>query len=207
MNQGYERIGRVSTDSVFKHTRRHWKDWIPLLDKAGARTWTHQEIVKYLAVKHKLSLWWQQGVAYGYEIAVGKRVEGQNVKGKYTVTATKSIPLSISKLWNFLLSDEGMKIWLKPLSPVRFVPNSMFETDDGFFGEVRTMKKNSRIRITWQDPNWEKKTVVQISLIPRPNHKSLLVVDHADIVSSKIKTQLGLRWRLVVTELQKHLSD
>ena len=53
--------------------------------------WTHGEIVAFLKVRYKLRPWWQQGVASGFEIATGRRVDGQNTKGLYTTTATKSL--------------------------------------------------------------------------------------------------------------------
>lgn len=191
----YERLGRVTTQSVFKCTGKHWHEWIAILDKAGARSWTHQEIVAFLKKKYKLGPWWQQGVTSGFELAIGRRIEGQNAKGEYSLTATKSLPLGALKVWNLLLSKEGQAAWLKPLYPVTLAPGHAFETSDGFFGEVRTMKKAQRIRMTWQDPNWEKKTVLQIHLVPRPNDKSLLAFTHDEIKHLKTQSLLRARWK------------
>ncbi|MEW6055422.1 MAG: hypothetical protein AB1540_02315 [Bdellovibrionota bacterium] len=202
----FKKIGKVTTESVFKGTKRHWKEWVAVLEKAGARSWTHSEIAEYLKVKYKLTPWWQQGVAVGFEIAIGRRKEGQDAKGNYMVTATKSLPHGAPKVWGFLISEKGQRIWLNPLAKVEIRPKSQFETSDGYFGEIRTMKKNRRVRLFWQDPQWQKKTVVELLLVARPAGKSILVFNHTGIKDEKTQTLLRGRWRKVADEVFRVLG-
>lgn len=201
----YEKVGKVSAESVTKHTGKNWEQWISILEKAGARSWTYQEIVAYLKTKHKQSPWWQQGVALGFEIAIGRRKEGQDAKGKYMVTATKSLALDVKAVWKFLVSEEGQKIWLKPYSETEIKPKSQFETKDGFFGEVRTVAQARRARIYWQDPLWEKPTVLELMLVPRPGKKSILVFNHTGIKDTKTQGLLRLRWRKAADDVSQRL--
>lgn len=197
----YEKIGKVTSESVFKHTKKTWKQWVSILDKAGARSWTYQEIVAFLKQKHRLTPWWQQGVALGFEIAVGRRKEGQDAKGKYMVTATKSLPYGVQEVWKVLISRKGQEVWLKPLSDVSIQPKAQFETTDGFFGEVRTVARFRRARLFWQDPEWDKHTVVELMLVPRPGKKSILVFNHTGIKESKTKILLRERWRKAADQI------
>jgi uncharacterized protein YndB with AHSA1/START domain len=199
----FQKIGRVTNASVLKATGKGWAEWIALLVKAGARTWTHQEIVAFLKKRHKLGPWWQQWVTSGYESAIGRRVEGQNSKGEYHVTATKSLPLTVKTVWKILVSDAGQSIWLKPLYKGVIAVRNTFETGDGFFGEIRTLKKDRRVRMTWQDPDWSYKTVVQVTLVPRPGERSILVIDHLQIKDLRVRAEMRKRWRDSVDELAK----
>jgi uncharacterized protein YndB with AHSA1/START domain len=202
----YAQIGRVSSASVHKGTGKSWDQWVAILDKAGARSWTHPEIVAYLKKRHKLSLWWQQGVTLGFEIATGRRIEGQNAKGQYQVTVTKSLSTGVAAVWKSLVSKKGARLWLRPLYDVAFEVGNTFETDDGFFGEIRTMKKNRRIRMSWQDPNWLKGTYVQVTLVDRPGEKSILVVDHGQIVDLRIQATLRKRWKSAASDFTDALA-
>jgi hypothetical protein len=74
----YEKIGKVSSGSVFKHTGKGLKEWVGILERAGANSWTYQEIVDFLKKKHRLTPGWQQGVALGFEIGTGRRKVGQD---------------------------------------------------------------------------------------------------------------------------------
>jgi len=189
---------------VFKHTGKHWKQWIPLLEKAGASSWKYQEIVAYLAKKHRLSPWWQHGVTTGFEIAIGRRKTGQDAKGHYMVTSTKSLPFNAAKAWKLVTSPEGLRIWLKPLmDDIEIKPKTQFETADGYFGEIRTVGKNRRIRMYWQDPLWDKHTVVELMLAAPTTGKIVLVFNHTAIRDTRTQATLRARWKTACAELLK----
>src|SRR5687768_10050998 len=99
----FGKVGRVSSESVRKHTGKDWKTWVRLLEAAGARNLPHGEIVALLKKKYRLTPWWQQGVALGFEIATGRRRPGQDAKGKYMVTATKSLSVDAKAAWKRLV--------------------------------------------------------------------------------------------------------
>jgi uncharacterized protein YndB with AHSA1/START domain len=201
-----KKIGRVSTESVFKATQKHWDQWLAILERAGARNWTHAEIVAFLKTKHKLRPWWQQVVSLSYQISIGRRIEGQNAKGQYSLTVTKSLYADVKKTWKLLASKEGMELWLRPMYAVAVKAGNHFETQDGYFGEFRTMLKERRIRMTWQDPNWEKATVVQILLVGRPKEKSILVFTNDQIRDLKTQASLRKRWKDAVGEFASRLN-
>jgi hypothetical protein len=214
----YPKIGRVTSESVQKGTGKTWDQWVALLDKAGARPWTHQEIVAFLKKKHKLGPWWQQGVAMGYEIAIGRRIEGQNAKGEYGLTATKSLRIDAKSAWKNFASEEGVAIWLQPLFEVELKPKKMFETQDGYFGEIRTVMKpvqdpskkaakvERRVRMTWQDPNWDYSTSVEFIFVIKPNGKSIIAVNHSKIKDLRVQAKLRARWRKALDEFAEKLS-
>jgi uncharacterized protein YndB with AHSA1/START domain len=205
-DQVIPKIGRVSTESVHKGTGRHWDEWIPLLEKAGARAMTHTELTQYLKKKYKLRPWWQQDVARGFGIHVGLRVEGQNLKGEYMVTKTKSIALAPPRVWEALVSPAGVALWLQPLFPVAIEVGAQFETEDGFFGEIRTLTKARQIRLSWRDPNWEKNTAVQVLLVARPGKNSILCFNHTQIRDLRVLAALRSRWESVIEALAAHFS-
>ncbi len=201
-----DRVGKVTSDSVRKYTGKGWDEWVPLLERAGASSWTHGEIAAYLKRKHRLTPWWQQGVALGFEIATGRRKEGQDIRGRYMVTATKSIGVGAAAVWKFAESTEGLAIWLRPLSEIRLKPKIQFETEDGYFGEIRTVAKQRRARLQWQHPEWEKHTVIELLLVPKPSGKSILVFNHTGILDVRTREVLRVRWRKVADEIHARMK-
>jgi hypothetical protein len=195
MKSKIKAIGRVSSESVLKGSGKNWDQWIAILDRAGARSLTHQEIVAWLKKKHKLTMWWQQGVTGGYEIHIGRRVEGQNLKGDYSVTVTKSLSVNQKTLWTKLWSPEGLLLWLKPMSDFTLKKKSQFEVEGGIFGEVRSFKAPLRARLSWQDSDWLKPTYLQIYVAKRPREKSILVFMHDGLKTAAAKEQMRKYWR------------
>lgn len=201
-----EKVGKVSSVSVHKGTGKHWDDWIKILDKAGARSLTHKEIVAHLKRKYKLSMWWQQGVTHGYELHIGKKAEGRNLKGEYSTMASRTIPVGVKESWKFLNSSEGLDFWLKPMGRFSIKPKMQFEVEGGIFGEVRTCKVGERARMTWGEEEWLKPSVLQIYLIPRSNVKSIIVFQHDRLPSDRVRLQMRDHWKAVVDGIHEYLT-
>ena len=189
------------TESLVKHTKKSWDQWIDLLNKSGARNLDHGEIASHLKKKYKLTPWWQHAVAWGYEVHIGRKVEGRNAKGRWSLTATKSLHRSSKDMWRYLTSEEGQAVWLKPLDPLSIEPKVAFETSDGFFGEIRTIAKARRIRVSWSDPEWDRPSYVTLMIVHRPGAKCLLAFMHGEIPDSRTRDQLRVRWRDVLEEV------
>jgi uncharacterized protein YndB with AHSA1/START domain len=202
----YEKIGRVSRESVLKGSGRDWDQWIKILDAVGAKMWTHQEIVAFLKKRYKLSPWWQQGVTLGYEIAIGRRIDGRSEKGEYTVTATKSIAASGQTVWKKLISEEGQKYWLQSLSTVSFKPGQTFETEDGFFGEIRTLTAGKKMRLSWQNPDQPEKSYVQVFVVARKGKNTILAFTHDKIKDKRFRENIRQRWRNSLEVMAKLLA-
>jgi hypothetical protein len=194
-------IARVSAKSVQKHTGKNWDEWIRILNRVGAQDWPYREICLFLKSKYKLSVWWQGAVTIGFETYIGRRIEGRSAKGEYSVSVTKSLHVSSKKAWKFLESDSGQAIWLKGFSRLSFQKGQTFETEDGFFGEVRTIKSGERLRMTWQDPEWEKASVVQMMAIARPGEKCILIFACEKIRDTRVRAMLKERWRQAADEI------
>ncbi|MFM6930590.1 MAG: SRPBCC domain-containing protein [Bdellovibrio sp.] len=200
MMKPIESLNRIKNNSVLKHTKRDWAEWVTLLSKAGAQSWTHQEIAAFLKKKYKLTSWWQQWVTSGFETYVGRRKEGANAKGTYSVTATKTIHLEHKLVWTKFASPEGVQAWLKPLNPFPLVLKQTFELDGGVFGELRTMKAPERIRLTWQEEEWPKKSTVQVHIISRKNGSTIIAIMHEGIQTPRIREDLRAHWKKSLTE-------
>lgn len=191
----------MTSASVKKGTGKSWDQWIEILDRLGAREMTHRNIVLHLQKKYRLTPWWQQGVTLGYEIHIGRRVEGQNGKGLFTTTTTKTLKAPASAVWKWLNSAEGQSLWLKPLSEFKLKPKAVFETEEGVFGEVRTMLVNRRARLRWQEDTWERPSILQIYLVPRKNGTCILCFTHENLATGRLRLQMRDYWRNVVSQI------
>ena len=197
----FEKLGRVTSASVQKCTGKSWREWVELLERSGARNWTHGETTAFLKKKFKLGPWWQQGVAHGYEIAIGRKIEGRNAKGEYSTAASRTFAMNRKDAWNFLASKQGLEIWLKPLSTFALKPGSAFETANGAFGEVRTMKAGERARLKWREDDWDKHSTLQVIAIARKGEKSVIVIQHDKLTVSRVRDAYRDYWKKRLDEL------
>lgn len=201
-----DKIGRVSSESVLKCTGKSWDEWVGILQKAGADRWSHKEIVVFLVKKYRLSLWWRQGVATGYETHLGKKIEGRNSKGEYSVVTSKTLPVSQAALWDYMVSPAGLAVWLKPLDSFTVEPGAQFECEGEVFGEIRTMMEPLRLRLKWRDLEWEKASILMLYLLPRPKEKSVLVFQHDGLKDGRLKIQFKEHWKQILSDVEQSLK-
>lgn len=202
-----EKIGIISNKSILKNTGKSWLMWIQILNKHGAMSMTHKEIVKLLKTRYKQSLWWQQQVAISYDIFVGKRIEGQNSKGKYSASPVKTIAYSSSKVWRFITSPKGQKIWLGEFANFSLDKGSSFEADGGYYGEVRTVLKNKRLRLKWIEGGTDKKSYLHVHVIARGTNKCMLVFQHDEISTAREKDKFKSHWKIVLEKISEAIDE
>lgn len=210
MNSKFNLINKVTAESVSKNTGRDWQQWLLALNKIHAQNLTRKELVQLLKTKFKLKPWWQQIVASGFEVMIGKKIEGRNAKGQFSITVTKTIHVPPKALWTFLVSKEGTEIWLKPLSQPEngmvFNIKTEFETEDGYFGEIRTISKGKKIRMSWMDIDWSKKTYFTVYIHSRDNKKTMLAFTHEGLVDGRLRAPLRQRWEEAINMIHQQLT-
>ena len=61
-----KKVDGVSSEAAKKATGYDWAEWKWILDRAGAKSWNHKEIVAYLKDNYELYGWWHQTVTVAY---------------------------------------------------------------------------------------------------------------------------------------------
>ena len=174
----------MSDDAVKAKTGKTWKEWFAVLDKAGAKKLTHQEIVKYLHTKQGVGPWWQQMVTVTYEQARGLREKHQKPSG-YEISVSRTVNVPISKLYHAFANDKARNTWL---------------AEDGL--AVRKATANKSMRVTWNDV----KTSLEISFISKGDDKSQVVVQHSKLPNAKASTTMKAYWRKALDRLRASLE-
>lgn len=101
----------MSDDAVRAKTGKGWTDWLAELDAAGAKDWSHKEIVAHLGKTTDLSGWWQQSVTVGYERLRGKRQVHETTEG-FSANKSKTIDAPIQHVFACWVENKKRERWL-----------------------------------------------------------------------------------------------
>ncbi len=190
----------MSDAAVRKATGYDWAEWRLLLDRAGAKDWSHKEIVSFLSTAQEvdpLSGWWQQTVAVGYEKMIGRRVVGQTADAGYQVGVQRTLPLSLAATWRFLVSDDAVRDWLGGGVDTELAAGVRYATEDGISGEIRVVKPGDRIRLTRQEGTGASSTL-QIALTPSGDRKTSVRFHHEKLTSTADRERMRQSWTEVL---------
>jgi uncharacterized protein YndB with AHSA1/START domain len=175
---------RMSDEAVKAKTGKDWKEWFAILDKAGARKLSHQEIVKYLHTKQGLGPWWQQMVTVTYEQGRGLR-ELHQKPGGYEISVSRTVNVPLAKLYQAFATEKARKTWL---------------SEDGLV--IRKATTDKSMRVTWNDG----KTSVEIGFYSKGDDKSQVAVQHSKLPDAKASAKMKKYWAEALDRLRKTLE-
>jgi uncharacterized protein YndB with AHSA1/START domain len=174
---------RMSDAAVKAKTGKAWSEWFKILDAAGAKRMTHQEIVALLSKKHGVGPWWQQMVTVTYEQARGLREKYQKPAG-YEISVSRTIAAPVSRAFKAWTDDKIRKQWL----PANFT--------------IRKATTNKSLRISWEDG----KTGLAVAFLPKGADKSQVVAQHNKLVDAKAAAKMKKFWAQALDRLKEVLE-
>lgn len=93
----------MNTEAIEAGTGASWGEWVKFLDGINARELTHKQIAEKVH-ERGATHWWAQTVAVAYEQHIGRRLPGQDDKGDFAVSVTKTFGSSM---------DATLDAWIK----------------------------------------------------------------------------------------------
>src|SRR5690606_9346927 len=76
----------------------------------------------------------------------------------------KTFPFSQKYLWDFLFSEQGLKLWLGELEEALSIKQP-YRTQQGIEGTVRVFNPYSHVRMTWKKKEWQNVSTVQVRVM------------------------------------------
>ncbi|WP_276356053.1 SRPBCC family protein [Cohnella caldifontis] len=93
------------------------------------------------------------------------RVVGKTKSAGFQFGIRRTFPVSREEAWAFLLSPEGLRLWLGELASLDLQIKGTYETKEGTTGEIRVAKLHEQLRLTWRKADWDKPSTYQIRLL------------------------------------------
>ncbi|MEV4054478.1 SRPBCC domain-containing protein [Amycolatopsis sp. NPDC049688] len=89
---------------------------------------------------------------------------GKTADVGWNIGVSRTLPYPAGTVWDFLVSREGVAIWLGPGVELPREPGAEYETANGTVGEIRSFAEGDRVRLTWRPSDWDHDSTVQVRL-------------------------------------------
>ena len=131
---GFRGDRAASDEALIARTGRPWDAWAALLDGWGAADRPHPEIARWLNTEHGVNGWWAQELTVRYEMAIGRRQQGQRPDG-FSVSVSKTVGVPVERLFAAFVEAGERAAWLPgvvlPLRTATSPRTARFDWDDG----------------------------------------------------------------------------
>lgn len=168
----------MGDDAVKAKTGKTWSEWFKLLDAAGAKKMSHQEIVALLNKKHDVGPWWQQMVTVTYEQSRGLRAKHQKPTG-FEISVSRTVNAPVSKAFKAWTEEKTRKKWL---------PANL---------SIRKATANKSLRINWEDGQ----TSLNANFYPKSD-KCQVVAQQGKLPSAKAAATMKTFWAKALDRLK-----
>jgi uncharacterized protein YndB with AHSA1/START domain len=207
----YAKLNKISAEAVEKATGKSWDAWVDTIDSFDGDNMTHKEIARKLFDdKRIISGWWCQMVTVGYEFAKGRRKLGETEGAGYEIGVSKTLPVSREKLWELLMSPEGVGIWLDA-KEFKLEKGFHYETAANTSGEIKTITPGLKIRLTYQAKPEAKPSTLQVYLMANGEYnsketnsaKTAIRFHHEKLKDREEREVMKKHWEEVISAIEK----
>lgn len=116
----------------------------------------------------------------------------------------RTISVSSEKVWDFLFSKKGLKIWLGNFNDELELKKEL-KNQDGITFFVRVFKPNSHIRLNWKPETWGNISTLQIRII-RNNEKTTIAIHQEKLLNDEQRNEMKSYWTKIIEQLRSELE-
>ncbi|MCZ8511031.1 SRPBCC domain-containing protein [Paenibacillus filicis] len=192
---------RITKEALQTETGRALEDWRTVLQQEAGAAWSDEEIVHYLSETYEIDDPWNRLIASDYAGQLGRKPVGQTADAGFQIGVRRTLPLSPEQLWPMLVSKQGLSLWIGEQPVFRLEPGQRFSSKQGAFGELRVVKPSQQLRMTWQLPDWEVPSMLQIRLLPGSQGKTTLSFHQEKLAGAFAREEMRLHWEDVIQHM------
>jgi uncharacterized protein YndB with AHSA1/START domain len=131
---------------------------------------------------------------------------GRTRDAGWQIGVSKTIDRPVETVWSFLMSPEGVAIWLGDDVTVAEEPGTGYETAAGVRGETRSFRPRDRVRLTWQPKDWTHDTTLQLTVSSAGGGRARLVVHQERLADATERERQRRHWQGVINALAAALT-
>jgi uncharacterized protein YndB with AHSA1/START domain len=123
----------------------------------------------------------------------------------WEIGVRKTLMVPPQAVWEFITSDEGLKVWLGDVTGFRWEKGHTYTTREGTTGEVGAINPGGHFRLKWQPKHWSKASTVQVRVIPN-EQKTTLSFHQENLLDADEREVMRLRWEDAIEQIRIRLE-
>lgn len=122
----------------------------------------------------------------------------------FQVSVSKTFNFTTQIIWEFLLSEKGIKVWLGAISSSDFEIQKEFVTKQGIEGKLTVFVPDCHLRLKWKPSNFEKTSTVELR-VTNTNGKAKVIFHHTGFYKMEQQELLRNYWKNVISKMISEL--
>ncbi|MBZ0297072.1 MAG: SRPBCC domain-containing protein [Anaerolineae bacterium] len=132
------------------------------------------------------------------------RPVGSTKSQGWEIGVRRTFPVSAARAWDALMSKSGLELWFGDDPHFAFKKGESFKTQIAT-GEIRSYTEGSLVRMTWQPPEWDFISTLQIRVLPAKTGATISI-HHEKMQNNNQREAMRQHWTAVLDELGRMLK-
>ncbi len=124
----------------------------------------------------------------------------------YQVSASKVFEVNTAVMWDFLLSQNGINIWLGKIDIDDFEIQKPLITECGNECKLTVYVPNCHFRFKFKPKHWQKASTVELRVTNRKG-KASVIFHQTGFFEIEKKEEMRLYWKKILAEIIKELCN
>ena len=135
------------------------------------------------------------------------RPTGHTRDAGWQIGASRTVDHPIEHVWEFLRSPRGLALWLARGVHVPQDRGAQIAAPDGSVGETRGYRELDRIRLTWQPPDWDHESTIQVVLRRAEAGRTSIRFHQERLADARERGQQREHWKGVLAAVSAALDS
>jgi len=186
---------------VVKKTGHGYDHWFAVLDAFDTRQKGHTAAAEHLYSTHGVPAWHAQMITVAYERARGLRAVNQASTGRFQVSVSRVVPVSVKDVADAIGDPRQRAAWLASADPaLRKAMKAAFVGPKAKSVKIKDAH-NATFRFKWDG------ATVEIHIIGKPKGDGTSVVaSNTNLPDSSKVEERRAQWRVALDALREHLG-
>jgi activator of HSP90 ATPase len=123
----------------------------------------------------------------------------------FQVSVSKTFKISTETMWEFLLSEKGIHIWLGQINLNDFELQKELITKEGIEAKLTVFVPNCHLRFKWKTVNFEKQSTVELR-VTNTKGKAKIIFHHTRFYKIAQQEILRSYWKNVISKMTIELT-
>jgi uncharacterized protein YndB with AHSA1/START domain len=124
----------------------------------------------------------------------------------FQVSVGKVFSVSTEIMWEFLLSAEGIAVWLGKFPIEDFEIQKSFVTEEGIEGKLTTFVPDCHLRLKWKPKHWQKFTTIELRVTNRKG-KASVIFYQGFFPEIEKREEMRIYWKNVISIMVDKLKN
>ncbi|MEK8129953.1 SRPBCC domain-containing protein [Paenibacillus filicis] len=199
--------GQVFRRDIERETGKAWEQWLQWLEEDCGPGYSYDELTRYVQEVREADAKWAPILAAMYEQSLGRKPVGLTKNVGFNIGVRKTASLAKERLWSYLVSPDGLKLWIGDAEPFPIEVGSTFASKEGVTGRLSVVKPEEKLRLSWKREDWEHPSTLQIYVLPAVTGKTTVSFHQEKLDDLYMRHMMKQHWEQVADSLIREAGE